>query len=83
MERSEMDRSEVKCPEGWLQRRPSDDADLHHGHIDALREVHIPCQPHGRLGESLDLYGRFITKGQAFNQNVSLPILPRFGSSSP
>ncbi len=29
-----------------------------HVHIDALREVHASCHPHGRLDEHHDLYGR-------------------------
>jgi hypothetical protein len=29
-----------------------------HVHIDALREVHARCHPHGRLDETHDLYGR-------------------------
>ena len=28
-----------------------------HVHIDALREVHARCHPHGRLDENHDLYG--------------------------
>ena len=29
-----------------------------HVHIDALREVHASCHPHGRLDETQDIYGR-------------------------
>jgi len=29
-----------------------------HVHIDALREVHTRCHPHGRLDENHDIYGR-------------------------
>ena len=32
-----------------------------HVHIDALREVHSRCHPHGQLHEGQDLYGRIAT----------------------
>ncbi len=43
-----------------------------HVHINALREVHARCHPHGRLDESNDLYGR-LTRSETGERDLPSP----------
>ena len=49
-----------------------------HVHIDALREIHARCHPHGRLDETHDFYGK-ITKPNA----PEMQDLPSRGAEEP
>jgi len=58
MERSDMDRSEATCPQGGRGGGHQTTQIYTHVHIDALREVHTRCHPHGSLGPDQDMYGK-------------------------
>jgi integrase/recombinase XerD len=42
-----------------------------HVHIEALREIHARCHPHGRLDENHDLYGKHGQPEMPMTQNIS------------
>jgi len=62
MERSDMDRSEATCPQGGRGGGHQTTQIYTHVHIDALREVHARCHPHGSLGPDRDMYGKISTE---------------------
>jgi integrase/recombinase XerD len=44
-----------------------------HVHIDALREVHTRCHPHGHLGPDHDMHGKLVTSAENGNEDFASP----------
>jgi integrase/recombinase XerD len=44
-----------------------------HVHIDALREVHARCHPHGHLGPDHDMHGKLVIRAENCNEDFASP----------
>jgi integrase/recombinase XerD len=44
-----------------------------HVHIDALREVHARCHPHGHLGPDHDMHGKLVTPAENRKEDFAFP----------